>query len=377
MVVTLEAAVAADTSAALDVQLVLDPDASEIRTSGVSEIRTSGVSGVSGVSGMSGVSEPRTSGAPDASGSRTAPDKRANDQRGSLYMHMRGPEWHLSDGDADRILDHPLPPPPKVYRSGRLQSAPGGTGVIADAVTAVTVEPDGTAHFHDAKDFTFHFHLPLPSLDDLRHSERALRGFGDEIGRGLREWYADPEAIARGGPATELPEHLEAEPNQCDRWGDKMCEPEPMPPPTTIASGKADLTAYLMRKFHVGDPFSSRKRALLDITREERGEQGAVFRAQQLARSAELMRRNLERLWATQREPAARREALFTLWDECTEGDTTAGQAGDRARAEVLGWIAAHLPETSPDAFTRDEIDRFNARRSSHVRFAPYEATAE
>ncbi|MGE5183160.1 MAG: hypothetical protein ACM31C_13915 [Acidobacteriota bacterium] len=291
---------------------------------------------------------------------------------GSLYMHMRPPEWHLSDGDADAILDHPLPPPAEVERPGRLEAAPGGTGVIHDAVTQVAVERDGTAHFHDAKDIDIHLHVPLPSLDDLRHSERALRDFGDELGRGLREWYADPQAIARGGPATDLPEHFKAEPNQCDRWGDKMCEPEPMPPPNTIASGKADLTSYLMRKLHLGDPFASRKKALLDATRAERIERGASFRAGQLARSAELMHANLEGLWATTRDAATRRAALFALWDECAEGEGPAGEAGTRARAEVIGWIGAHLPATSPDGYTRDELARLDAHRASRQHFTPY-----
>jgi hypothetical protein len=278
---------------------------------------------------------------------------------------MRGPTFSLSDGDLDRILDHPQAPPPAVYRSGRLESAPGGTGVIHDPVTRVTVEADGTAHFHDAKDFDFHVRIPVPTLDGLRET-------GREIGNGLQAWYADPGALSRGGHATDLPEHWKAEPGQCDHWGDSMCVPEPMPPPNTIASGKADLTSYLMRKLHVGDPFASRKLALLDATRPERLEQGAAFRAERLAHSAELMRRNLERLWATTADPITRRETLFALWDECAEGEGPLGEAGERARAEVIGWIGAHLPRGSPGAYSDAELAELASRRASRQQFAPY-----
>jgi hypothetical protein len=145
-----------------------------------------------------------------------------------------------------------------------------------------------------------------------------------------------------------------------------------MPPPGTIAGGNADLTAYLMRKFHVGDPFASRKRALLDATRDERGERGAAFRSEQLDRSAELMRKNLEALWATTTDPAARRATLFAMWDECAEGEGALGEAGQRARAQVIGWIGTHLPRGTRDSYSDDELSALSARRASHQPFEPY-----
>jgi hypothetical protein len=288
-------------------------------------------------------------------------------------MHMRGPELHLSDADADQILDHPLGPPPEVQRSGRLDNAPGGTAVIPDAVTVVTVEPDGTAHFHDKPNIDIHFHLPI-DLDWFRRPDAKLIATKEELGKALRDWYADPEKIARGGHATDLPEHLKAEPGQCDEWGNKMCTPEPMPPPQTVVSGRFDLTAYLMRKLGVGDPFASRKRALLDVTLAERAERGGRFRGEQLERSAELVRRNLERLWAATADPAARREALFEIWDECSEGEGPLGEAGQRARAEVIGWIGAHLPRGSAGAYSDDELAALARRRTSKQPFEPYQA---
>jgi hypothetical protein len=294
----------------------------------------------------------------------------------SLYMHMRGPSLHFSDAELDHMIDHPETPPPAPHVSGKLKSQPGGRAVIYDAVTTVDVERDGSAHFRDKSDFDIHFHLPIPSLHFLRDPERAWREFKEGLGDQIETWYKDPYAEVRKGPATELPEHMQAVPGQCDDWltSSVGCEPEPLPSPSGIIEGKADLTAYAMRKLHVGDPYASRKRKLLDETFEERAAQGGEFRGDQLARAAELMRRNLDRLWAATLDPRERRVALFALWDECAEGDGPLGEAGERARAEVIGWIRTRLPAGTRDAYTPDEIAQLSRGRGSSQRFEPYEA---
>jgi hypothetical protein len=85
------------------------------------------------------------------------------------------------------------------------------------------------------------------------------------------------------------------------------------------------------------------------------------------------MRRNLEALWRATPDPAVRRDALFVLWDECAEGDGPIGEAGQRARTMVIGWIRTRLPAGSPDAFAPDEIIARSAHRASRQPFAPYE----
>ena len=70
-----------------------------------------------------------------------------------------------------------------------------------------------------------------------------------------------------------------------------------------------------------------------------------------------------------------RRAALFELWDDCDEGPDERGQAGQRARAMITGFIGAHLPRGSADAYTEDEIRLLDARGSSQQPFAPYPAT--
>ena len=67
-----------------------------------------------------------------------------------------------------------------------------------------------------------------------------------------------------------------------------------------------------------------------------------------------------------------KKELVFELWDECDDkGDAKKG--GTKARAALLRWVNVHLPKDGADAFTKDELERFNARRRSRARFAPYE----
>ena len=301
----------------------------------------------------------------------TGEQVRGTDDR---LLHMRGPELPDVGDTLARIADartSALPPPP----SGRLRSLAGGNAVIHDEVTTVVVDADGNAHFHDKPDFDVHIILPFPGLKGLRMD-----------GAAISAWVADPYARVRAAATSELAETERAEPGQCDQFdalgcpgstdgsGDDGDEPGTIvgvPLPIIAIVGKADVTAYLMRKT-VGDPYASRKLKLLDATRDERAARGRAHRREQLARSSELVLANLATLVAADLTSSERRVALFTLWDECSEGDDEAGLAGDRARAQVIGWIRAHLPVGSPDAFTADEIATLNRRRGSNQVFSPY-----
>jgi hypothetical protein len=298
------------------------------------------------------VAAPRSSG-PAAS----APSDHAPPGPGGDLLRMRRPDL-LPDTVLAPIAAAgtraPTAPPP---RSGRLEDAPGGRGVIHDAVATIDVARDGTVHIRDAPDLSAHLQLPSPAD---AHDE-------------LRAWLADPWAITHQGPTSDLPETVLATPGVCDQWGNSMCDgvihvhEENGAIIVPVLGGTADVTAALMRAFHAGDPYAARKQALLDATFAERVARGGAFRAEQQARSAELMERNLERLWTTTRDPAARRRALFELWDECADD-----AAGARARAMVIGWIRAHLPAGSPDAYSPAELDALSARRTSRQPFAPY-----
>jgi hypothetical protein len=137
-----------------------------------------------------------------------------------------------------------------------------------------------------------------------------------------------------------------------------------------------DVTDWAMRS-HGDDPYAAQKLAFLDRTRDQRVEIGKRHRKQQLARSAELARNNVDRLLATTTDLAARKVGLFELWDECAEPDEAGADdldlvtGGAAARDLILGVIRAQL--RGDHAYTTDELAAFNRRRQSKARFAPYD----
>jgi hypothetical protein len=308
--------------------------------------------------------------APAGSAHGEAPGTAAGPAR-SRSLAMRGPDLALPGAFLEQMAHggHRAEP---VRRSGRVEPSGGGTAVVEDRITTMRIARDGTVAFEDKPDFEIHVELPLPTPGRIKR-------FLAAAGNSLAAWSADPYAQTRVGTTQDVPRTLATQPGDCDHWddpcsqsmrarqrkpGDKLIQP--------LIWGKLEITDMLMRRF-VGDPYASRKRKLLDDTRDERAEMGAQHRAEDLARSAELTRKNLEALWRATAEPAVRRDVLFAMWDECSEGDDADGEAGQRARLMIVGWIRAKLPAGSPDAFGADEIAARSAHRRSRQPFAPYE----
>ena len=296
----------------------------------------------------------------------------------SGIMHMRGGvDLGLETAIGERLAAEPGHRAQEPYKTGRVERHHDGTAVVDDAVTKMNIDRDGNVHLHDKADIDIHFHLPVPTfhfdIDEARH----------ELGKAITEWYADPYKMTRYGPTADLPEHLKAVQGACDQYDSIWCE-DPNAPDYekrlhetkkqtgSMASGKADFTAYLMRKLAHADPYASRKLKLLDDTRDERVDMGGAYRAKHLEESREIMRKNLLWLWQETKDPAARRQTLFEMWDECAEGEGPMGEAGERARVVVIDWIREHLPAGSPDAYSADEVARLCAKRSSKQPFAPY-----
>jgi len=124
---------------------------------------------------------------------------------------------------------------------------------------------------------------------------------------------------------------------------------------------------------HMGiDPYARNKLALLDRTRDQRAGVGQRHRHAQLAHAAELMQRNIDRLWAMAPGLAARKRGLFELWDDCAETGSDELVAGGAAACRlVIGAIRARL--RGADAYTAAELAQLNAIRRSTAMFAPYE----
>ncbi len=287
----------------------------------------------------------------------------------SLRMRGRRHDLQLPPSALDRIVTggKPLQQSP---HDERLQPNGGGEHVIYDRVTTVKVARDGRATFADKKDIDPKLTLPIMTFDEIRTG----------IGNHLSAWYADPYRDQRAGRMQDLPRHLTAVPGACESLNDPACDTEPDDRPlkkslsrgfVPVVGGNADITAWLHRKF-IGDPYASRKLKLLDTTRDARAQIGTNHRSEQRDRASELAQRNVDALLRAIIDPVQRRAALFEMWDECVEGEGPDGEAGDRARAIVMGSIRAKLPAGSPGAFTPDEIAKLDAGRTSRQHFAPY-----
>jgi hypothetical protein len=123
---------------------------------------------------------------------------------------------------------------------------------------------------------------------------------------------------------------------------------------------------------HGIDPYARNKLALLDRTRDQRVAVGERHRHVQLAHATELMQKNIDRLWSTARDLAARKQGLFELWDDCAEtGSDDLVTGGAAARQLVVGVIRARL--RGPDAYSAAELAALNAHRHSSAVFAPYD----
>ena len=237
----------------------------------------------------------------------------------------------------------PEAPPPEEPTSGKLRPDGGGTYRSNQGPFTAKVGKDGSVSLKDGKNLRIKLALPSPK----------------QLGKMIGDWYQDPNKPVGFLPPPD-PEKFERD--QLTGGGEGL----------PILAGGFDISDAFMRSTGT-DPYASKKLAFLDATRAERVQIGMRHKSEQLAQVSELMQKNLQRLWATIADPAARRAALFDLWDEVEEtGSEELVAAGLRARALVVGWIRAKLPAGSVAAYTEAELAALNARRTSTAAFAPY-----
>jgi hypothetical protein len=131
-----------------------------------------------------------------------------------------------------------------------------------------------------------------------------------------------------------------------------------------------DVTDGAMRAVGI-DPYAAAKLRYLDRTRDQRVEIGKQHTREQLSRSADHARQNVEWLWRQRSDLATRKQGLFDLWDECEEvGDAARVAGGAAARAFIINFIRWKL--TGASAYTVEELARLNNGRRSKARFVPY-----
>lgn len=134
-----------------------------------------------------------------------------------------------------------------------------------------------------------------------------------------------------------------------------------------IGSFTFDVGDELMRASGQ-DPYVAERRWFLAETRSLRDGLADRARADERRAAMSALEERLRRLWADASQPAAaRRRAMFDLWDDCA-----ADAVGRQARSIVERFIRRHLPAESPDAYSARELRALNASRVSPVPFAPY-----
>ncbi|MDB4958889.1 MAG: hypothetical protein JWO36_6458 [Myxococcales bacterium] len=271
---------------------------------------------------------------------------------GSSLMKMRGTD--LTSGPpqpwVDDFLSHSKPLEKDVVASGELAPSGNGRYKSNQGSFEMTVDRDGAAHIKDAPNAHIGLRVPSPKA----------------IGKGLSTWAEDP--YGAGGRAGE-----DQKRGEYHALGDDDKPESSNVVAVPIVGGSFDATDWMMRR-HGQDPYASKKLKVLDSTRDERVQIGKQRRAQQLAQSAELMRKNLDQLRFSTIDPRARKQELFELWDECAEsGDTSLVDGGRAARSLVVGFIRSTIPKDSTDAYSDAELARLNAHRLSAARFAPYD----
>lgn len=136
-------------------------------------------------------------------------------------------------------------------------------------------------------------------------------------------------------------------------------------------SGGFDLTDIAMRN-HKQDPYRYEKEKFMDDTSKLRAELTTRARKDRLELLLAALPSRLEQVWGdTTHSARQRRGALFAMWRETAGSDDEVGAAGRKARVTIEAFIRDRLPAGSEDAFTDDELRRFNARAGT-VKFDPY-----
>jgi hypothetical protein len=224
------------------------------------------------------------------------------------------------------------------------------------------VNPDGTVTLRDKPSASIH--LALPTLKSL--------------GYVIADWYEAEKGpfgettVMPGQKQIQLSMGTTTDPGD-EAHSEHLLKDHAKTVIIPVFAGGMEITDWLMRRKGI-DPYASRKLQLLDATRDERVQIGNRHRTQQLALTPQIVQRNLERLWAALPDAAARKQALFELWDECVEtGDPAVVAGGEAARRLIIAFIRAHLPAGGSDAFSPAELAALAKVRRSNTAFAPYE----
>ena len=136
-----------------------------------------------------------------------------------------------------------------------------------------------------------------------------------------------------------------------------------------LAHGSAgfDITDAIMGSAGQ-DPYAAEREFFMERAEETIARLESRARTEAATHSLSGVRTRCRTIWEDATMPAAaRRRALFDLWDELADGDE-----GAPARQAVVAYIRSAIPSSSAESFTMMELARMNANRQSAERFDPY-----
>lgn len=130
-----------------------------------------------------------------------------------------------------------------------------------------------------------------------------------------------------------------------------------------------DLTDLAMRG-KKQDPYAAEKRRFLEFSDKVRSDlKQKAFEEQQRSAVSHLAD-ELSTIWNSSRSAAARRREIYEKWADCT--DDKNDSIGRKGRHTVEDFIRGHLPASSPDAFTSEELAHIASERQGLPQFDPY-----
>jgi hypothetical protein len=135
-------------------------------------------------------------------------------------------------------------------------------------------------------------------------------------------------------------------------------------------SGGFDITDMIMRA-KGDDPYRAEKAAFMKQTEAVRKKMAQAALKERIEASLAQIPRHLDEIWRNKYHPAAeRRRLIYETWKDAALAEADNGDAGRDACAIVETYVRRYLPQGSEDAFTDDELERYNRNQSK--KFYPY-----
>ncbi len=130
-----------------------------------------------------------------------------------------------------------------------------------------------------------------------------------------------------------------------------------------------DLTDLAMRG-KKQDPYAAEKRRFIEFSEQMRNDMRNKALKEQRENALTTLNQQLRDLWSNGRAAAARRREIYEMWEDCSDDkNETLGRKG---RQIIVDFIRTSLPSGSPEAYTAEELERFNKDRAGMPQFNPY-----